>query len=207
MANRPRQNGAALRITACRYPYGLFFIYSPARKWIAPFDWSKSSNKKKNIMETTASRNYIAEKYVKLDQGGRMIAGYVWIDAFGETRSKSRTLREGVNTPDSLPIWNFDGSSTKQAPINNTDVPLRPCAVFPDTIRLPSSIIVLAEYWNADGTPNKFNFRHGCAKVMGTYAEHEPWFGLEQEITLIGNNRRPFWWPVGGFPAPQIRIA
>lgn len=157
-----------------------------------------------------------------LDQRGRIIAEYVWIDAAGETRSKSRvslrfvfppvdvqnscsllqTLDEGIYTPENLPIWNFDGSSTKQAPINNTDVYLRPCAVFADPIRRSPNIIVLAECWNADGTPNKFNFRHDCAKVMDACAKHEPWFGLEQEYTLIGNDGRPFGWPTGGFPAP-----
>ncbi|KAK4071897.1 hypothetical protein Trihar35433_3961 [Trichoderma harzianum] len=155
-------------------------------------------------METImASKKSIAEKYLHLDQRGQMIAEYVWIDAAGETRSKSRTLEEGVYTPDNLPIWNFDGSSTKQAPINNTDVYLRPCAVFADPIRCSPNIIVLAECWNADGTPNKFSFRHDCAKVMDAYAKHEPWFGLEQEYTLIGDDGRPFGWPTGGFPAPQ----
>ncbi|KAL7952796.1 glutamine synthetase [Trichoderma compactum] len=150
-----------------------------------------------------APKNGIAEKYLNLDQRGRIIAEYVWIDAAGETRSKSRTLEEGVYTTDNLPIWNFDGSSTKQAPINNTDVYLRPCAIFQDPIRGSPNIIVLAECWNADGTPNKFNFRHDCAKVMDAYARHEPWFGFEQEYTLIGNDGRPFGWPAGGFPTPQ----
>ncbi|KAL6797998.1 glutamine synthetase [Trichoderma sp. SZMC 28012] len=150
-----------------------------------------------------ASKKSTTERYMHLDQRGRIIAEYVWIDAAGETRSKSRTLEEGIYTPENLPIWNFDGSSTKQAPINNTDVYLRPCAVFADPIRRSPNIIVLAECWNADGTPNKFNFRHDCAKVMDAYAKHEPWFGLEQEYTLIGNDGRPFGWPTGGFPAPQ----
>lgn len=37
---------------------------------------------------------------------------------------------------------------------------------------------------------------------MDTYAQHEPWFGLEQEYTLVGNNGRPLGWPIGGFPVP-----
>merc|ERR1712227_1080586 len=142
-------------------------------------------------------------KYLKLDQKGKIMAEYVWIDAAGETRSKSRTLDEKDWKPADLPIWNFDGSSTRQAPGDNSDVYLRPCAVYPDPFRGSPNIIVLAECWNADGTPNKYNYRHECAKVMEAYADHEPWFGLEQEYTLLDLDNRPFGWPSGGFPAPQ----
>ena len=100
-------------------------------------------------------------------------------------------------------MWNFDGSSTGQAPGDNSDVYLKPVAVFPDPFRPGPNILVLAECWNADGTPNKFNHRHECAKLMEAHAEHQPWFGLEQEYTLLDLNDRPYGWPTNGFPAPQ----
>ncbi len=115
-----------------------------------------------------------------------------------------QTLKEQEWKPEDLPIWNFDGSSTEQAPGENSDVYLRPCAVFPDPFRGEPNIIVLAECWNADGTPNKYNFRHECNKVMEAYADHDPWFGLEQEYTLLDLDNRPFGWPTGGFPAPYV---
>lgn len=142
-------------------------------------------------------------KYLKLDQKSKIIAEYVWVDAAGETRSKSRTLDEKDYTPADLPVWNFDGSSTEQAPGDNSDVYLRPCAVFPDPLRGSPNILVLAECWNADGTPNKYNYRHECAKVMEQFADEKPWFGLEQEYTLLDLDNRPYGWPSGGFPAPQ----
>lgn len=42
---------------------------------------------------------------------------------------------------DTLPIWNFDGSSTGQAPGDNSDVYLRPCAVYPDPFRKGNNIL------------------------------------------------------------------
>ncbi len=40
-----------------------------------------------------------------------------------------------------MPIWNFDGSSTGQAPGENSDVYLRPCAVYPDPFRRGDNIM------------------------------------------------------------------
>lgn len=73
---------------------------------------------------------------------------------------------------------------------------LRPVAVYPDPLRLGANILVLAECWDADGTPNKYNHRHETAKLMEAHAQHEPWFGLEQEYTLLDMNGWPFGWCV-----------
>jgi glutamine synthetase len=153
--------------------------------------------------ESFMSRPEMLAPYLTLDQRGKIIAEYVWVDSEGGTRSKSRTLDKKPASVDDLPIWNFDGSSTGQAPGDNSDVYLRPVAIYPDPFRRDPNILVLAECWNADGTPNKFNYRHECAKLMETHAAHEPWFGLEQEYTFLELSDRPFGWPVNGYPAPQ----
>jgi len=131
------------------------------------------------------------------------MAEYLWVDAEGGVRSKSRTLDDKKYKPEDLPIWNFDGSSTMQAPGDNSDVYLKPIAVFPDPFRGDPNIIILAECWDANGTPNKYNYRHECNKTMEAHTEQEPWFGLEQEYTFLDVNDRPYGWPVNGFPAPQ----
>lgn len=53
----------------------------------------------------------------------------------------------------------------------------------------------MTECWNHDGTPNKYNYRHECAKLMQAHAETVPWFGLEQEYTLLDLNDKPYGWP------------
>lgn len=94
-------------------------------------------------------------------------------------------------------------SATGQAPGDNSDVYLRPVAVYPDPFRPGPNILVLTECWMADGNPNKYNYRFEAAKIFEKFAEHEPWWGLEQEYTMLDLAGRPLGWPVAGFPAPQ----
>lgn len=142
-------------------------------------------------------------KYLDLDQGDKVIAEYVWVDGTGHLRSKARTLAKKVSTPDQLPEWNFDGSSTNQAPGHDSDVYLKPVAVYRDPFRRGDNVVVLAECFNNDGTPNKFNHRHEAAKLFRAHEQAEIWFGLEQEYTLFDMYDQVYGWPRGGFPAPQ----
>jgi glutamine synthetase len=57
---------------------------------------------------------------------GKILAEYVWVDAVGNTRSKTRTLPAAKGKSiDTLPKWNFDGSSTGQAPGDDSEVILK----------------------------------------------------------------------------------
>lgn len=138
-----------------------------------------------------------------LPQKGSFIAEYVWIDGSNGVRSKCKTLLKAPKSLDDLPEWNFDGSSTGQAPGDNSDVYLRPVAMFADPFRQGENVLVMCETWMSDGTPNEYNYRHDTAELCKTYAEHEFWFGLEQEYTLLDHAGWPYGWPKGGFPAPQ----
>lgn len=131
-------------------------------------------------------------------------AEYIWIDGTEPTarlRSKTRILEDG-RSHDDLPIWGFDGSSTNQAPGDNSDCVLKPVAVFPDPIRGGDDILVMCEVLLIDMTPHPTNTRSACAAVAEKYADLEPWFGIEQEYTFFKDGR-PLGFPVGGYPEPQ----
>jgi glutamine synthetase len=134
-------------------------------------------------------------------------AEYIWMDGHKPTqklRSKTRVLMvDEVTAIDQLPDWNYDGSSTNQAPGDSSDCHLKPMSMFADPIRGAPHILVVAEVFLADGvTPHPTNTRAQLREVVDQVGDIEPWFGIEQEYTLM-EGRTPLGWPENGFPAPQ----
>ncbi|KAK9380832.1 uncharacterized protein V2V93DRAFT_369680 [Kockiozyma suomiensis] len=155
------------------------------------------------MSSTVVSQAPILAKYLDLPQKGKVIAEYVWIDGTNGLRTKGRTLDKKPKSIDELPEWNFDGSSTEQAPGHDSDVYLRPVAMYDDPFRRGDNILVLAETYNSDGTPNKKNHRAAAAKLFEAHKGEEIWFGIEQEYTLFDQYGDVYGWPKGGFPGPQ----
>ena len=130
-------------------------------------------------------------------------AEYIWVDGTQPT-AKLRSKAKVVPMGEEPPIWGFDGSSTNQAPGENSDCVLRPVFTCPDPIRGGDHMLVMCEVLLTDMTPHPTNTRAACAAAAEQYADFDMWFGIEQEYTFFNGIRsQPLGWPDNGFPAPQ----
>ena len=130
-------------------------------------------------------------------------AEYIWIEGrepSASVRSKTRILPDGSD----FPIWGFDGSSTNQAPGENSDCVLRPVFSCPDPISGGNNKLVMCEVLLPNMTPHPTNNRAACAEVAAKFEDQESWFGIEQEYTLFeADGKQPIGFPDGGFPEAQ----
>lgn len=153
-----------------------------------------------------ASNAPMMAKYFALTQPPDQVqAMYIWIDGKGGLRSKTRTLKQISANPKDLPMWNYDGSSTYQSTGGNSDVYLMPARIYADPFRGGKNKLVLAECIMYDKKPVASNTRWTCNDAMEKAKGQEPWFGIEQEYSLLdGQDRnKPLGWPSGGYPGPQ----
>lgn len=131
-------------------------------------------------------------------------AEYLWIDGTEPTREirgKTKILADGEEPG----IWGYDGSSTNQATGDNSDVVLKPVFQCPDPIRGGNNILVMCEtLLTADMSPHPTNTRAPAVEALEKYGDMEPWFGMEQEYTMLDPVTG---WPAGfpdqGYPRPQ----
>jgi glutamine synthetase len=137
----------------------------------------------------------------------KVIVEYIWIDGSGlGLRSKARTLPGPITSPSQLPKWNFDGSSTGQAPGEDSEVILVAQAIFKDPFRGGDNILAMCDNYTPAGKPIPTNKRFNAAAIFShpDVAKEVPWYGIEQEYTLLQKDVNwPLGWPIGGFPGPQ----
>ncbi len=157
----------------------------------------------------------ILDRFLHLEQGDKCLAEYVWIGGTGaDFRCKTRVLATVPTYVSELPSWNYDGSSTGQAPGDDSEVMLIPCAMYKDPFRPGNNILVLCECHEPprikpDGTveptkPLPTNTRNQCNKFMEAAKDQKPWFGIEQEYSIMDSKTKwPLGWPRNGYPGEQ----
>ena len=112
-----------------------------------------------------------------------VVCEYIWIGGNGELRSKTKVLHDIKYGNDEIPEWNFDGSSTEQAPSDgNTEVIIKPCAVYKDPFRVIDKyrcFLILCETYDTDGQPLPTNHRNSADKIFKKIGDDVAcWFGL-----------------------------
>jgi glutamine synthetase len=139
---------------------------------------------------------------------------YVWLDGY-ETqnlRSKVKVIdyNQELQAPlklEDAPVWNFDGSSTEQAPGGESECILRPVRIY-SRGNITSGAIVLCEVYNTDGTPHESNSRAKLAvsrlstNDIAGINDMGFWWGFEQEYFIMQNGS-PAGFPQNGFPRSQ----
>ena len=98
----------------------------------------------------------------------KILAEYIWIGGNKELRSKCKTisstnLRSKKNKrtflkPQVYPKWNFDGSSTEQATGEDSEVVLKPRAVYHNPL-INNSYLVMCDTYKNNGKPLLSNTR------------------------------------------------
>jgi len=123
---------------------------------------------------------------------------YVWLDGYltPNLRSKIKVLRgwDGI-----APQWNFDGSSTQQAPGDNSECVLNPVRLYQLEHQY---FIVLCEVLSPDGSAHPTNKRAELRNLQDYFDSDNFWWGFEQEYFLT-KEKQPLGFPIGGFPEPQ----
>jgi len=136
---------------------------------------------------------------------------YIWLDGYTpepnlrskikifdwqESQGSLQNPLFATPTPDDLPNWSFDGSSTLQAEGKSSDCVLKPVRIYQDPTKGGFSYLVFCEVLNPDGTPHPSNLRSSLPN------DGDFWFGFEQEYVL-SRAGRPLGFPLEGDPEQQ----
>lgn len=110
----------------------------------------------------TATDKQVLRKFLDLEQPeDKILATYIWIDGSGENlRSKTMTISFEPIDVNQLSWWNFDGSSTDQAVGSNSDVFLKPVAIFRDPFLMGKNKIILCETYTYEKKPHGKDFKN-----------------------------------------------
>ena len=129
---------------------------------------------------------------------------YVWLDGYEpepNLRSKVKIVDGVISHLSEIPLWNFDGSSTKQAEGSKSDCILNPVRMYKTNhlreVKYPV-VYVFCEVLNSDMKPHSSNHRDLLKDEDSDF-----WVGFEQEYFIREGKNKPILGFGNGFPEPQ----
>ena len=137
------------------------------------------------------------------------VAEYIWLGGNEELRSKTRVIYNNnfsleSNNIESLPEWNYDGSSTGQAKGKFSEIIIIPRFACKCPFREGNNILVLCDTYTPTGEPLPNNHRYIAKQLFDENISEEPWFGIEQEFFIMNKvTGKPLGFPAYGDPKPQ----
>jgi len=126
----------------------------------------------------------------------KYIAEYIWLDGYGELRSKIKVLNPGNYSIENIPVWNFDGSTTRQGTSEHSEVILRPVRLYKNPFHTGGFIVLCETYIqndNGDLLSHQSNTRFQSQEIFKFADHYQPWYGLEQEYYILDSDTgKPF---------------
>ena len=111
---------------------------------------------------TSASRNFNYYSFDPSITKTNSVVEYIWLDGSSKNlRGKTRVYADKVITClENLEWWTNDGSSTEQATTSDSEIWIKPVALFKDPFRKNGCWLALCEGYKGDKkTPALGNFR------------------------------------------------
>ena len=114
---------------------------------------------------------------------------YIWLDGspdMAQLRSKTRVF-DKPHLLAELTEWSFDGGSTYQGCVGDSDRALKPVRLYKNPFS-KGNYMVLCEVMNPEGGPHSSNHRDALAKLKPS---DDMWLGFEQDYTLTDPMMQP----------------
>ena len=104
------------------------------------------------VDSTASSRNFNNYTFDPAITQTNFIVEYIWLDgSLKNLRGKTRVYADKVITClEDLEWWTYDGSSTEQAITNDSEIWIKPVALFKDPFRKNGCWLALCEEYKGD---------------------------------------------------------
>jgi len=110
---------------------------------------------------------------------------YIWLDGYLPLpRIRAKTRYIDLDTNRLIPDWNFDGGSTNQGELNDSDRCLRCVRAYKDPFN-EDGVLAFCEVTYHSGAAHESNTRTYLSELVSGLEEGDIWVGFEQEFTFI----------------------